>query len=517
VIRVDALTLTRGAQIEAGSFAGTGGGKLNVIATKSIEISDGAGMFSQASTEDVGPITVFTPLLIIDNGYISTTTLAVNAGGVSLDVGSLGLINGGQIAGSSIINAIGAGGNIEITARGPVTISGRSPTGVSPIPEPFTLTSGDAGIFSTASSLNPNAGAGGKIAIAAPNLALSNGGKLSVATIGPGAAGSIALDVGSLTVQSGASITSSTSNSGNAGGIAVLANTVTLANGGRIDSGTTSAGRGGTITLVAGNSLSLAAGSGLFSNADGTGPGGDINVTARQLELTGGSTISASSTGSAEALAGNVNIVFGDTLHMDGSSIATRSQLADGGNITITSTGSMLTLNNSQITTSVQSGLGSGGNITLGSHSHPLSFAVLNNSGILANAFGGDGGNIDIFADVYLLSGTLVDASSAQREPGTINVEARFTNLSDSLVQLPDNVLQAATLLRAACTSRVVEGKASSLVVAGREGVPPEPEGLLWSPLDATLADLSVVQSEGLKTGLFPRFAGLWFGSNCAR
>jgi large exoprotein involved in heme utilization and adhesion len=511
------VVLTRGAQFTAGSFAGTLGGRLEVTAD-SIVISGGAGMSSQATNGNLGPITISTPILLIDNGFISTSTLSVgSAGSVSLDVGSLRLINGGQIASSSISNSIGAGGYIDIASKGSVHISGRSPTGASPIPDAFALAIGDAsGIFSNAFGTNP-AGSGGKITIVAPALTLSNGGKLSVATTGPGKAGTITLDVGTLTVASGAGITSSTSGTGNAGGVIVNGASVSLTGGGRIDSGTTNAGRGGTITLAATDSLSLAAGAGLFSNAGGTGPGGDVNVAARHIEITGGSTISASSTGSVEALAGNVSIVFGDTLHMDGSSIATRSQLADGGNITITSTGSMLTLNNSQITTSVQSGLGSGGNITLGSQQHPLGFAVLANSGIQANAFGGNGGNIDIISDVYLTSGSLVSASSALSAPGTIDVEARFTNVSDSLVQLPDNLLQAANLLRSACAARVAEGKASSLVVAGREGVPPEPEGLLRSPLVATPAGLGTGLGEQHETVPFPLFAGLWFGSYCAR
>lgn len=519
VVHSGTLVLERQAQLKAGSFAGTRGGNLEVGGRESITISGGAGMSSQAFDQAVGPIKITTPSLIVDNGFISTATAGIgDAGAMALDVGTLTLINGGQIASGNALRAVGAGSNIDITARGPVSISGRSPTGQSPITQPFKLLDdASSGIFSTASSLNANAGSGGKITIVAPALTLSNGGKLSVATTGPGKAGRIILDVGTTTVTGGASTTSSTSATGDAGAITINGASVSLTDGGRIDSGTSGGGRGGTITLRAADSVVLTSGAGLFSNAAGTGPGGDINVTARQLELLGGSTISASSTGTADALAGNVNVIFGDTLRMNGSSIATQSLFADGGNIAITSTGSLLSLTNSQIITSVQSGVGAGGNITLGSHIHPLSFAILADSQVRADAFGGAGGNIGIFADVYLRSGSLVSASSALSAPGTIDVEARITDLSGSLVELPDNVLQAATLLRASCTARIVGGKASSLVVAGREGVPPEPEGLLWSPLGATLAELSVTPSEGLKPGLFPRFAGLWLGSNCAR
>jgi hypothetical protein len=242
-----------------------------------------------------------------------------------------------------------------------------------------------------------------------------------------------------------------------------------------------------------------------------------ITVNANAISLLDGATISASSTGDAAALAGDVNITFGDELFIGGGSIATASLFADGGNIVITSTGSLLHLSGGQITTSVQSGVGGGGNITLGSHAHPIGFVVLFNGAVLANAFGGPGGNIGIFADVYLTSGTLVDASSALSTPGTIGVEARITDLSGSLAQLPEDTLQAATLLRASCAARVSEGQASSLVVAGREGVPPEPEGLLWSPLGAGLAEHDLSRGAERDSELFPRFMPIWLSSNCAR
>jgi hypothetical protein len=296
-------------------------------------------------------------------------------------------------------------------------------------------------------------------------LTLGDGGKLSVATTGPGAAGNIALRVDRLSMTGASSISSTTGN------------------------------------LQGGPS----------------GAGGDIEIAARSIELRGGSRLTASSLGGAEAVAGDIGVVFADTLRMDGSVITTSARLADGGNIAITSTGSTLTLTNSQITTSVQSGSGSGGNITLGSNSHPLGIAVIANSQVLASAIGGDGGDISIFADIYLASGSLVDASSDERTPGTINVDARITDLSGSVAELPDNVLQGASLLRAACAARVTEGRASSLVVAAREGVPPEPNGLLGSPLTVIGEGIAAAPDEAAVADPHARIAGLWPDTGCAR
>jgi hypothetical protein len=201
---------------------------------------------------------------------------------------------------------------------------------------------------------------------------------------------------------------------------------------------------------------------------------------------------------------------------LQGGSITTQSLRADGGNIAIASTGSLLRLRGGQITTSVDSDVGAGGNITLGTHAHPLTFVLLSNSAIQADAFGGPGGNISIFADVYLVSDSTVSASSALSTPGTIGVEARVTDLSGSLAQLPADVLQAAALLRASCAARVREGQASSLVVAGREGVPPAPDGLLWSPL-AALAEPDLARDAQRDSEPLPRFTPMWLSFDCAR
>jgi large exoprotein involved in heme utilization and adhesion len=258
---------------------------------------------------------------------------------------------------------------------------------------------------------------------------------------------------------------------------------MTLTGDARVDSSTSGAGQGGTITVSAPAGLVTVDHASVNSDTTATGPGGDINLTANQIALTNGATISATSTGTAEALAGSINIVFGESLEMQSSSITTSSLLADGGNISITATGSLLHLIDSNITTSVQSGFGGGGNITIGSESHPFDFIVLDGSQVRADAFGGPGGNINVFADVYLTQTSIVSASSALSAPGTIAIQAQITDVSGSLTQLPESVLEAAALLRASCAARLAEGRTSSLVVAGRGGVPPAPDGLLWSPL----------------------------------
>jgi len=208
-------------------------------------------------------------------------------------------------------------------------------------------------------------------------------------------------------------------------------------------------------------------------------------TAGRSVNIVNGALVSADSLG-GRGLAGAITIAAGDRIAMDQGSVSTRAVTADGGNITLNAP-NLIQLTDSQVTTSVESGVGGGGNITIDPQA-----LILNNSRILANAFGGPGGNINITADVFLVNNNgafptsltgIVDASSALSTPGTINIEANFTNVEGSVTLLPETPLKATELLRAACAARFAGGKTSSLVVGGRDGLPPQPGDLLPSPL----------------------------------
>ena len=494
---------------ESGLFsttAGTGPGGNITLRAPQIQLVDG-GTISAAS---VGVLSGSGPAGNIDvtasesititgaaptgaSGIFSTTAGTAPGGNITLAAPQIQLADGGTISASStgVILASGPAGHINVTASDSITVTGASPTGV------FTTTAGT--------------GPGGDITLSAPQIRLADGGTISASStsllpasgpagdINVAASGSITIAGASPTGASG--LFSTTAGTAPGGSITLAAPQIRLTDGGTISASSTSllppSGPAGNIDVTASESISITGASptgasglpgpsGLFSTTAGTGPGGNITLAAPQIRLADGGTISASSTGGPSATAGSINIIFGGLFEMDHASISTDSVQADGGNITITSTGSLLHMIDSQITTSVRSGVGGGGNITLGSSGHPLDFIVLDNSGIHADAFGGPGGNVSIFANVMLSStpiATAVTASSALSAPGTVNINAVVTDVSGSLAELSTEVLEVAALLRASCAARLAEGKTSSLVVAGREGLPLEPGGLLPSAL----------------------------------
>ncbi len=441
-LNIARLRLTSGAVIESGNITDPQGGDVTISANESIVISDGSGITLRAFSQDVGQLAISSAgSLTIDNGFVSTsTTEAGQAGDIAVKAHTLSLLRGGQITSSSEAFASGGGGNVTINADS-VSISGSSPSGTPS--SPFS-TDPRSGVFSTTAG----SGSGGTIAMSAPSLTLTDRGTISAATSGSGSAGNINITVQAIEVANGATISASTTEAGQAGDIAVKAHTLSLLRGGQITSNSEAfaSGGGGNVMInadlvsISGSSpsglpsspFSTDPRSGVFSTTAGSGPGGtiamsapsltlsdsgtisaatsgsgsagNINITVQAIEVANGATISATSTGTAEALAGNINITFGDSLRLQNSSLTTSSNAADGGSIVITSTGSLLYLLDSQITTSVRSGVGSGGNITIGSEAHPVDFVVLNGSQIRADAFGGPGGNIRIFADTFLTS-----------------------------------------------------------------------------------------------------------------
>jgi filamentous hemagglutinin family protein len=455
-VLVGRLTLTGGAQI-SNSPRGVGdGGRVTVAATESIAIAGrNSGLFSQADASgDAGNLLISAPTLRMDGGRIEARTLGEgNAGNIEVRVGKLMLMGGAEIiAGigtSALIDGVqtfhgregqGRGGDITVVATDMIAIAGRDSLGV------------PSGLFSNALFGRGNAG---NLSIATPLLTMDAGLIQALAT---------------------------RDSRGNAGGIEVRGGSITLTGGAEISSSTFGVGHGGTLTVAATDSISIAGHnsegfpSGLFSTTRGRGPGGDLQVTAPHIQLSDRGTISASSTG--DGAAGTLLLQAGETFRSQQGRVTTAADRAGGGAIALTA-GRLVQLSDSELTTTVRGGGGDAGNITLDSP-----FVVLDGSQIIANAFAGMGGNIRIGAEVFLADpASLVSASSALGIQGMVDIRAPVTTLSGVLAPLPQAFVNVAALLPARCAARLSGGKASSLVVGGREGLPLDPGSLLPSPL----------------------------------
>jgi len=497
--------MTGASAVQAVSIGGTGNaGDIVVDAGESFQMTDrqplaprqtfgerGHTVWPGGLTTDAqgsgnaGRILVRAPSVLLDDGRILSTAQQSGQGGhVEIQAGDLVMRNGGQIDARSTAGSTGDAGSIDIAATGRFEISGRSPI----------------------------------------DGALSG---LYAETQGMGRGGSVSISADTLVVDRGL-VRSSTSGKGDAGTIRIRAGDLVLVDGGWIDAGAAqgSTGASGSIDLVATRSLAVRGMDGsqvmpslndvqplgitpgtpgrpqgafpstISSNTAGSGPGGNVTLTAPSIRIEDGGRVTATSTGSGNA--GSISISASDALRIfGGSTISSEALKADGGNIDIR-VGNLVHLKNSEITTAVGSGAGAGGNIFI-----DPTFVILENSRITANAFGGPGGNIQIFATYFLNTlDSLIDASSGAGVPGTVQISAPNTNLSTQIKVLPATFFDATQLVREACSARGAAGaRASSLVGVGRGGLAASPERLATSTYfgDAAVAESSASTSPGLK------------------
>ena len=314
-------------------------------------VSINAGSVSMAGefpNPDFVPEPIFTITDIHPSGIFTKTVGGAcsgpcgDAGQISITTGSLTMGNGSQI--DSGTSSTGRGGVITIQASGPVSLSGTLSNGL------------PVGVFSRAIGTTPDSGAGGNIALAAgQSVTISNGAAVSASTIGAGNAGNIQINTPALEVTNGGQITSSSVigplseiPSGSAGNVTVQG----LAS--PADS-----------VVISGFDENFNP-SGIFTDTQGTGAGGNIFVNANTVTLQNGGTLSATTSGSGNA--GNIS-VLGDQVSLTNLSAITTSTSGDGAGGTIDiSAGDSISLLDSFISASANSlgpGAGSGGQITL--------------------------------------------------------------------------------------------------------------------------------------------------------
>ncbi len=318
---------------------------------------------------------------------------------------------------------------------------------------------------------------------------------------------------------------SSINTSGTGGTVVLRGRRVSFTNGSQAQNVTTGSGDAGFLGVFATDSVVIdGAFSGLFSQvglmdspADVTGNGGDIRVETQQFFLRNGGLVSSGTL--SDGRAGDVTInaselvevtglgelmpipsIFdigsagsgdGGTLSINTSALtldqgflSAQTMSSNGGIIRLQVSGLIL-VQNGQITAQA-GGLADGGNVEI---SAGLIVAIPNqDSNIVANASGGNGGNITIstqglfgFAErqAVLNNGTNdIDASSEFGLAGGVEIDTLVSDPDSALVNLPEGVSDPSQKIAMGCAVR----QGNSFVLAGRGGVPPSPQDLVSNP-----------------------------------
>lgn len=433
-------------------------------------------------------------ILLADMTQISNAARGIGAlGGIEIETNNLTLLNS-AVSGDNLTTQ--PGGNITVTLSGTLNVGGtdfnsfidtltRGPApaaNLNVVAKGIVITDGARLSTETFSS-----GPGGQLNISTNNLQLTNGGQLrSGSVIDP-----FALPGETPEIPSGPGGTI------NIQGLTGPAASVLIdGTGSRIFTNAVGTGAAGN-TNISAHSVTIQNGGAISAETSGTTPsatGGSIRVDATdQVTMTGGASITASSTGPGKA--GNIRINAGQTFVATNSenAVTTRADAASGGDITLVAI-DRVQLNNSQISTSVVDGSGGGGDISIDPQ-----YVILQNSQILAQAKDGQGGAITITTNLFLPDATsLVNADSGRPGlNGTVTIQSPNSPISGQIQPLDKSPLIATSLLNQRCAS-LAGGEFSSFTVAGRDSLPTEPDSWLASPLATLNAGMGLgVKAEG--------------------
>ncbi|MGJ5628363.1 filamentous hemagglutinin N-terminal domain-containing protein [Nostoc sp. CALU 1950] len=434
-------------------------GNIAINATQSLQIIGKSPDFKSSSSlvnETIssgaaGNIIITTPQLNIDQGgYIFNRTFNTGLGGnIALNTGEM-RVNGFAFGDPSPFRAVsqilaasygtGKGGNVAISTQNLSILAG-----------------GNIAARPYAS------GNGGDVTVKADTIQVTNEGApnglyfslLSTATFGSGNAGDLKIDTRTLSIQAGGRVSASSIVLGNAGSLTINASESIDVNG--VKDAQNPSYIGTAVRPVF-----------RVSRANS----GSTTINTPVLNISNGATVFVQNLGSGNASTLKINA---NTLRLDnGASISASTKAGEGGNINF-QLRDLLLMRHGSFINAEAGGSGNGGNITINA---PI-IVGLENSDIIANAFQGRGGNIQIATQGIiglkfrpeLTPENDITASSQFGVSGTVQVNTIGVDPNSGLFQLPVNVTDTSQQIATGCAG----SEGSRFVATGRGGVPQNP------------------------------------------
>ncbi|NJL35458.1 MAG: filamentous hemagglutinin N-terminal domain-containing protein [Leptolyngbyaceae cyanobacterium SM1_4_3] len=392
-ITTDTLQVSNGAQLSASTFGRGDAGNVIIDARDRVSFNNGSAFSSVESLEAVGTggnVEITTGTLRVSNGagLVTRTFGQGNAGNVIINARDRAVFDGGSaFTNVASSEAIGTGGNVEITT-GSLRVSNRAALNA------ITFGQGNAG----------------NIIINARNRVTFDGGS-AVSNVGVGAVGTggnVEITTGSLRVSSGAALSASTVARGDAGNIIINVRD--------------------RVSFDGGSARSV-----VESGAIGTG--GRVEVTTGTLEVSNGAALNATTRGQGDA--GDVVINARDRVSFDfGSAVSSVGSEAVGTGGTVEITTGTLQVNNETLLSASTRGQGDAGDIIINARDR-VSFD--GGSILSASTFGeGNAGDIIINARDRVSFDNLSDASTEVRSDaigtgGDIVITTRALSVTNAL------------------------------------------------------------------------------------
>ncbi len=501
------------------------GGELN-ISTEKLTLSDGAFLVSWTqgsgkggdilvnATDAIASRGVNPLFPVADSGITSIALGSGNGGNIQVSTAKIDLSEGAQISSRTLIELVGVSvpeggtgnaGNIIINAD-TIELTGISPLALDHITLIGSLTFGSAdagdvnistrqmrilqgaqilnvGLFSTSTLGEPlpgsGTGNGGNLTVNAsesieiygfsslvPNIVSLIGNQ----SFGLGLAGDLLINTPRLILQDGGSVAARTVGAGNAGNSTINASEIFIS---------------GKASLGIPSSLSADAFAGaediqqaFFAAPIPTGNTGELTVNSDRLTIANGGQIRVDHQGTGNAGRLQINV---DRLNLEsGGNINATTAFGFGGNVEINVRDLLSLRNGSQINVEAKGDIGDGGNLTINADL----IVALENSDIIANAVGGNGGNINItsrgiFGSEFRPSLTPksdITASSELGVDGTVEINNPDANPAAGLVELPSALVDPSNQITSGC----VANQDNEFYIVGRGGLPQSPIEMLW-------------------------------------
>ncbi|WP_158069541.1 two-partner secretion domain-containing protein [Moorena bouillonii] len=447
------LIVSDGAVVSASTFGEGDGGILTVDADEKVQLigtsADGrivSGLFSQTEgTGNGGELNITTGQLIVSDGArVSADTLGEGDGGnLTVDASSsvqlIGTSADGQSASGLFAQANrgskGKAGDVSITT-GQLIVSDQAQVSTSTVGQ----------------------GNGGELSITTGQLIISDAALVSAATLGEGDGGNLTVDASSSVQLIGTSadglfvsgLTTQTQGTGNAGELNITTGQLIISDGAVVSAGTRGEGNGGTLSVDADSTVQVigttASGqfpSRLFTETEGTGNAGELNITTGQLIISDGALVSTATRG--EGHGGNLTVNADSTVQVIGTSasgqfpsalLTEANSIAKGnaGNLTIT-TGELIVEDGARVSTRSFKKDSSAGEVEINANSIFLNNEVI----ISAETAGGDKSNINLDArDIRLL-----DESKIRTDASNTTTGGNITIDTDILLGLGDSDITA--------------------------------------------------------------------------
>ncbi|MEI2577789.1 two-partner secretion domain-containing protein [Scytonema sp. PRP1] len=466
IITARNLTLSQGSRIWVGikdglGFAGAQAGDMQLDATETINLADDSLIGNRVgfgSTGNAGNINITTgSFSVTGNAQLGSDTFGQgNTGSININARDTVSWDGDGVIGGTAVQptSVGNAGDFNITT-GSVFITNSARIGS------VTRGQGNTGsiniyardmIFMDGGSYGSLIGSGvdptgvgnsGGINITTGSLSLTNNAQLNSYTRGQGNTGRVNINARDTVSLDDSLIGSAVYQGvGNSGGINITTGSLSLTNNAQLNSATDGQGDAGSVDINARDTVSLNSYSSVLSNINNTsiGKGGDIEITAGSLSLTGGSQMVSSTNGQGDA--GSVNINVRDTVSLDGESPVENTAIftqvnqgavGRGGDITIT-TGVLALTNGGALYADNDSGTGNAGDITIHARDSvqirgTTSTRTNLRSGVFATTpqgVVGNGGDIIITTGSLSVSdqGRISTSTQGQGDAGNIQIQA---------------------------------------------------------------------------------------------